>query len=74
MLPSFVTNSLATSLVPAISEANSQNNMKLVEYRLQQALRYVFITGGLAVVVLYILAEPLMEVMYGSTSGAHFIN
>lgn len=73
MLPSFITNSLSTSLVPAISEASSQNNMKLVEYRLQQALRYVFITGGLAVVVLYILAEPLMEVMYGSTSGAHFI-
>jgi len=73
MLPSFVTNSLSTSLVPAISEANSQNNMKLVEYRLQQALRFVFISGGLAIVVLYILADPLMEVMYGSTSGAQFI-
>ncbi|WP_428909241.1 stage V sporulation protein B [Niallia sp. Krafla_26] len=73
MLPSFVTHSLSTSLVPAISEANSQNNMRLVEYRLQQALRFVFISGGLAIVVLYILADPIMEVMYGSTSGAQFI-
>ncbi|MCL6572618.1 MAG: stage V sporulation protein B, partial [Bacillus sp. (in: Bacteria)] len=48
MLPSFVTFSLATSLVPAISEANSQNNKKLIEYRLQQALRFAFLTGGLA--------------------------
>ncbi|WP_338470368.1 stage V sporulation protein B [Niallia sp. XMNu-256] len=73
MLPSFVTHSLSTSLVPAISEANSQNNMRLVEYRLQQALRFVFISGGLAMIVLYILAEPLMQVMYGSASGSGFI-
>lgn len=73
MLPSFVTYSLATSLVPAISEANSKNNGKLIEYRLQQALRFAFVTGGLAVVVLYILADPLMELMYGSTNGAYFI-
>lgn len=73
MLPSFITQSLATSLVPAISEAHSKNNMKLVEYLLQQALRFVFLTGGLAVVVLYVLSDPLMEVLYGSTSGAQFI-
>ncbi|WP_394580098.1 stage V sporulation protein B [Cytobacillus firmus] len=73
MLPSFITYSLSTSLVPAISEANSQNNMRLIEYRLQQALRFAFITGGLAVVVLYVLSDQLMEVMYGSSSGSHFI-
>lgn len=73
MLPSFITYSLSTSLVPAISEANSKNNQKLIEYLLQQALRFSFLTGGLAVVVLYVLAENLMEVMYGSTSGAPFI-
>ncbi|WP_338451502.1 stage V sporulation protein B [Niallia oryzisoli] len=73
MLPSFVTQSLATSLVPAISEAHSKNNMKLVEYRLQQALRFVFLSGGLAVVILYVLADPLMSVLYGSESGSGFI-
>jgi len=73
LLPSFITLSLSTSLVPAISEANSQKNHKLIEYRLQQALRFAFLTGGLSVVILYVLAEPLMEVMYGSSSGAYFI-
>lgn len=73
MLPSFVTFSLATSLVPAISEANSKNNHQLIEHRLQQALRFAFITGGLSVIVLYILAEPLMELMYGSSKGSAFI-
>ncbi|MBA4537166.1 stage V sporulation protein B [Bacillus aquiflavi] len=73
MLPSFITHSLSTSLVPAISEANSRNDHSLIEYRLQQALRFVLLTGGIAIASLYILAEPLMKVMYGSTSGAQFI-
>lgn len=73
MLPSFITLSLSTSLVPAISEANSRNDKKLIEYRLQQALRLTFLTGGISVVLLFVLAEPLMEVMYGSSSGAQFI-
>lgn len=73
LLPSFITYSLSTSLVPAISEANSKNDRRLIEYRLQQALRFAFITGGLAVVLLYVLSDQLMEVMYGSSSGSHFI-
>ncbi|MBS4191430.1 stage V sporulation protein B [Bacillus sp. FJAT-49705] len=73
MLPSFITYSLSTALVPAISEANSRNEKQLIEYRLQQALRLTFLTGGLAAVVLYVLSEELMNVMYGSNSGAQFI-
>ncbi|MDP4083387.1 MAG: stage V sporulation protein B [Bacillota bacterium] len=73
MLPSFITFSLSTSLVPAISEANSQNNHKLIEFRLQQALRFCLLSGGLAVIILYILADPLMQIMYGSSNGSSFI-
>ncbi|MCP3741202.1 stage V sporulation protein B [Rossellomorea sp. BNER] len=72
-LPSFVTVSLSTSLVPAISEANSQKNYKLIEHRLQQALRFCLITGGIAVILLFVYSEPLMTLMYGSKSGAPFI-
>ncbi len=73
MLPSFFTQSLSTSLVPAISEANASNQKQTIDYLLQQALRFTFMTGGLAVIVLYALAEPLMTVMYGSTKGTTFI-
>lgn len=73
MLPSFITFSLSTSLVPAISEANSRNQHHLIEYRLQQALRFAFLSGGLSVIVLYVLADPLMQLMYGSAKGAFFI-
>ncbi|OCA91228.1 stage V sporulation protein B [Bacillus sp. FJAT-27225] len=73
LLPSFITYSLATSLVPAISEANSKNDGKLIEHRLQQALRFSILTGGISVAVLYVLADPLMTLMYGSANGAVFI-
>ncbi|MBS4217034.1 stage V sporulation protein B [Bacillus sp. FJAT-49711] len=73
MLPSFITHSLSTSLVPAISEANTFRNNKLVEHRLQQALRFALLTGGLAVVVLYVFAKPLMTLMYGTPTGFEFI-
>lgn len=72
-LPSFITFSLSTALVPAISEAMAQNKLKLVEHRLQQALRLSIVSGGLSCVLLYVFAEPLMLVMYGSTQSAIFV-
>ncbi|MCU9613988.1 stage V sporulation protein B [Caldibacillus lycopersici] len=72
-LPSFVTNALSTSLVPAISEAHSLKNYALVEKRIQQAMKFCVITGAIALIVLYVLAEPLMQLMYNSTNGAIFI-
>ncbi|GIN89738.1 stage V sporulation protein B [Siminovitchia terrae] len=72
-LPSFITFSLATSLVPAISEANAVRNHGLVEHRLQQALRFALLSGGLSVIILFTFAEPLMKLIYGSENGAYFI-
>ncbi|KAA0549277.1 stage V sporulation protein B [Bacillus sp. BGMRC 2118] len=73
MLPTFITYSLSVSLVPAISEAAAQNKTLLIEHRLQQALRLSFVTGGLAVVVLYVFAEPAMQLMYGTSNSAIFV-
>lgn len=72
-LPSFITLSLATSLVPAVSEANSQGNILLVEHRLKQALHITFNTGCIAVVVLFVFADPILEAMYGSSNASVFI-
>jgi len=73
MLPSFITISLSTSLVPAVSEAAAIGNMKLVTYRLHQALRIIFITGCLAMMILFVFAEPLMELMYNNNHAAVYI-
>ncbi|WP_110111458.1 stage V sporulation protein B [Bacillus sp. CGMCC 1.16541] len=73
MLPSFITVSLSTSLVPAISEALAQNKMRQIEYRLHQALRLSFVTGGLSVVILYVFADSVMALMYGTSNAAIFV-
>ncbi|RFU66098.1 stage V sporulation protein B [Peribacillus glennii] len=73
MLPSFVTTSLATSLVPAVSEAKSLGNYGLIQHRLEQTLRITFITGSLAMVILFVFAEPVLQIMYGSSNAAVFI-
>lgn len=73
MLPSFVTQSLSTALVPAISEAHSQKKYATVEHRLQQALRFALLAGGISVVLLYIFSDPLMTMMFGSTNGSELI-
>lgn len=45
MFPSLVTNSLATTLVPAISESVSLNNYKAVNYRISKSIQATFIMG-----------------------------
>ncbi|WLR49983.1 stage V sporulation protein B [Bacillus tianshenii] len=72
-LPSFITQSLSVSLVPAISEAAARKQHHLVEHRLRQALRLSLVAGGLSVVIMYIFAEPLMQLMYSRTSGATYV-
>ncbi|WP_102345439.1 stage V sporulation protein B [Bacillus sp. Marseille-P3661] len=73
LLPSFVTTSLSVSLVPAISEAAAKGKTLVIEHRLQQAMRLALVTGGLSVVVLYVFASPIMELMYNSSKSAVFV-
>ncbi|HEU5138392.1 MAG TPA: stage V sporulation protein B [Bacillales bacterium] len=72
-LPSFITYSLSVSLVPTISEAAAQNRYDIIHYRLHQALKISMITGGLAVVITYIFAGPLMKIMYDAPHVAVYV-
>ncbi|WP_379965904.1 stage V sporulation protein B [Ectobacillus sp. sgz5001026] len=72
-LPSFITYALSTSLVPSVSEAMAKKNHVLVEYRLQQALRLSFLSGGWSVVILYVFANPIMTLMYGTDHAAIYV-
>ncbi|MFA9557184.1 stage V sporulation protein B [Evansella sp. AB-rgal1] len=73
LLPTFITYSLSVSLVPAISEAAHQKNYGLIHHRLAQALRLALVSGGAAVVVLYVFAEPVMELVYDAPTVATYL-
>lgn len=63
--PNVVTVALATSLVPAISEAWALQSKRLVRYRAQEALRIALIFGIPSCAALFVLAEPLSQMLFG---------
>ncbi|MBU9712510.1 stage V sporulation protein B [Evansella tamaricis] len=73
LLPTFITHSLSVSLVPAISEAAYQKNYGLIHHRLSQALRLALVTGGGSVVVLYVFAVPIMDLVYNAPTVATYL-
>lgn len=73
LLPSFITIAISTTLVPAISEAYSLRQYAVVEKRLVQSIKFCILTGALSLGILYVLAGPLMNFLYHSSSGTEFI-
>jgi stage V sporulation protein B len=65
-MPSFITHSLTTALVPAISEAVANKNSLLMHERMDQAMRLGFLVGAPATVILYEWATPLTTLIYHS--------
>lgn len=65
-LPSFITHSLSTALIPAISEARAHNNAMLIQQRMDQAMRIALIVGAPSTVILYVWATPLTTMLYGA--------
>jgi stage V sporulation protein B len=72
-LPTFITYSLSVSLVPAISEANAKKKYHLIEHRLNQALKLSMLSGGIAAVITYVFAVPIMDLMYDSPASASYV-
>ncbi|MDA7027650.1 stage V sporulation protein B [Bacillus sp. CLL-7-23] len=72
-LPSFITYSLSTALVPAISEGIEQRKMQVVEYRLEQAMRLCLLSGGISAVILFSYADELVTVMYGASNASIYV-
>lgn len=72
-LPTFISYALSVALVPAISEAYILNNHQMIVRRLHQTLRLSFLTGGLAVVVLYTFSEPMTQLMYDAPQVAKYV-
>lgn len=63
-MPSFITQSLSTALVPAIGEAAANKNDRLVHERMNQAMRLGLLIGAPATVILFEWATPLTTLVY----------
>lgn len=65
-MPGFITYSLSTALIPAISEAATNKNGLLIHQRMDQALRLGLLIGAPATVILYVWAIPLTTLIYNA--------
>jgi len=72
-LPTFITNSLSIALVPSISEAEAKENIKLIHYRIHQAIRISFASGAIATVVLSLFSTSILTYMYDTASASKFL-
>ncbi len=64
MFPSLVTNSLATTLVPAISEGMSLNNYKAVNNKISKSIQITFILGMIFTALFFSYPDELGSLIY----------
>ncbi|WP_211147025.1 stage V sporulation protein B [Paenibacillus dokdonensis] len=67
LLPGALTSSLAVSLVPSLSEAAARKDRLTIHKRLNQTIRLALVTGAPFSVIMYVLAEPLCQLLYNNT-------
>lgn len=67
--PGALTTALAIALVPAISEALAQGNLRLVNNRVEEALRLTIITGAPMLAVFLVVPRELCQVLFGYGSA-----
>lgn len=64
LLPTALTQSLAVSLVPSLSEAAAKGEFSLIQKRLHQSMRLALVSGAPFIVVMALFAEPLCRILY----------
>ncbi|MCL6559175.1 MAG: stage V sporulation protein B [Firmicutes bacterium] len=63
--PGIITISLATALIPAVSDALASHNLTLVRTRAREAIRITLLAGIPSSFIFFLLAEDLCSVIFG---------
>lgn len=64
-IPGIITMSLATALIPAVSDATAVNDDRLVQSRCEEAVRITLLAGLPCTVVFLLFAEDLCGIIFG---------
>ncbi|MET3682519.1 stage V sporulation protein B [Alkalibacillus flavidus] len=73
LLPTFITHSLSVALIPSISEANANQHQQTVHYRIRQAIRLSFASGGVATIIFLLLAPTILNLIYNTESSSSML-
>jgi len=72
-LPGFVTHSLSTALIPAISEAHASRDNLLMHRTIEQAMRIALLVGAPSTIILFEWATPLATLIYQAPEAGQLI-
>lgn len=65
LLPGSLTFSLATSLVPSLSEAAARGDRPAIQKRLHQSMRLAIVTGAPFIILMALFGRPICGLIYG---------
>ncbi|MFC3798306.1 stage V sporulation protein B [Cohnella sp. GCM10012308] len=65
LLPGSLTFSLATSLVPSLSEAAARGDRPAIQKRLHQSMRLAVVTGAPFIILMALFGRPICGLIYG---------
>ncbi|WP_442603509.1 stage V sporulation protein B [Paenibacillus sp. KN14-4R] len=66
LLPTALTYSLSTVLIPSLSEAAAHKDAALIHSRMNHSLRLALVSGAPFAVIMFVLAGPLCQLMYNN--------
>lgn len=72
-MPSFFVGAISNALMPEISKFYQKRNGKMLKRRFSQAMRISFVLGLVFSIFIFIFKEPLLWVLYHTTSGIDYI-
>ena len=73
LMPSFITMAVTQSIVPPISQAFESRKFDRIHNHLNTAFQLSFLPSGLYTVLLMVFPCKLMELLYGTSTGADYL-
>ena len=72
-LPSFFIQAIVQILIPEVSKYHSQKNFAKLQSRIKQALTYSFWIGAISSILIFLLRNPLLQILYKTNLGSDYI-
>lgn len=73
LMPSFISNAITQAIVPPISQAYANKRYERIYSHLNNAFLLSFLPSGIYTVLLMLFPDELMNLLYGSSTGANYL-
>ncbi|MDE5976966.1 MAG: oligosaccharide flippase family protein [Turicibacter sp.] len=73
LMPSFISNAITQAIVPPISQAYANGRFDRIHSHLDNAFLLSFLPSGIYTVLLMLFPFELMNLLYGSSTGANYL-